>query len=79
MTWVGLLVINSLLVLPAAAARCLARNIRQYHLFSILGAMVCGVAGLTTSYYIGASAGAAITLYLALYFAIATAFQGKRL
>ena len=40
MTWVGLLVINSLLVLPAAAARNLARNMWQYHLFSLLGALL---------------------------------------
>ena len=67
MTWVGLLVINSLLVLPAAAARNLAKNVRQYHLFAILGAIVCGLAGLFTSYYLGTSTGASITLYLALY------------
>ena len=70
MTWVGLLVINSLLVLPAAAARNLARNQRQYHLFSVLGAVAAGVAGLMTSYYVGTSAGASITLYLALFFAV---------
>ncbi len=70
MTWVGLLVINSLLVLPAAGARCVARNTRQYHLFSVLGAVVCGLAGLMTSYYAGASAGASITLYLALFFTV---------
>lgn len=68
MTWVGLLVINSLLVLPGAAARNVARNMWQYHLFSLLGAVVAGIAGLMTSYYIGASAGAAITLYLAGWF-----------
>ena len=79
MTWVGLLVINSLLVLPAAAARALARNVRQYHLFSVLGAVACGVAGLMTSYYIGSSAGASITLYLALWFAVAMCFQRRRL
>ena len=70
MTWVGLLVINSLLVLPAAAARNVARNMRQYHLFSLLGAVLAGVAGLMTSYYVGGSAGAAITLYLAVWFAL---------
>ena len=70
MTWVGLLVINSLLVLPAAAARNAARNMRQYHLFSLLGAVLAGVAGLMTSYYVGGSAGAAITLYLAVWFAL---------
>lgn len=68
MTWVGLLVINSLLVLPAASSRNLAKNVRQYHLFAVLGAVVCGLAGLFTSYYLGASTGASITLYLALYF-----------
>lgn len=78
MTWVGLMVINSLLVLPGAAARNLARNIRQYHLFSLLGAIVCGIAGLMTSYYVGSSAGASITLYLALWFAITFCFRGKR-
>jgi zinc transport system permease protein len=72
MTWVGLLVINSLLVLPAAAARNLARNVRQYHLLSLLTATVCGIAGLMTSYYIGSSAGASITLCLALFFAAST-------
>lgn len=79
LTWVGLLVINSLLVLPAAAARSLARNLRQYHLCAVLGALVCGVAGLLTSYYAGSSTGACITLYLALYFAIALCFRKKRL
>ncbi len=70
MTWVGLMVINSLLVLPAAAARNLARNMWQYHLLSLLGAIVAGIAGLMTSYYIGSSAGASITLYLAAWFLI---------
>ena len=78
MTWVGLLVINSLLVLPAAAARNLARNQRQYHLFSVLGAVAAGVAGLMTSYYVGTSAGAYITLYLAPFFAVTFLFRRKR-
>ena len=77
MTWVGLLVINSLLVLPGAAARNIARNMWQYHLLSLLGAVAAGVAGLMTSYYIGASAGAAITLYLALWFVITFLLRKK--
>ena len=79
MTWVGLLVINSLLVLPAAAARNVARNMRQYHLFSLLGAVISGLAGLMTSYYIGASAGASITLYLAAFFAVTFLFRKRRM
>ena len=58
MTWVGLLVINALLVLPGAAARNVARNLPQYHLVSVLGGVVCGIGGLIVSYYLGTSTGA---------------------
>ena len=78
MTWVGLLVINALLVLPGAAARGLARNMRQYHLFSVLGAVAAGVAGVLTSYSLESSTGASITLYLALYFALTFLGRKKR-
>jgi zinc transport system permease protein len=78
MTWVGLLVINSLLVLPAAAARNVSKNMWQFHLFSILGAVISGVAGLMTSYQIGTSAGASITLYLAIFFIITFLFRKRR-
>ena len=77
MTWVGLLVINSLLVLPAAAARNVARNMWQYHLLSFVGAVTAGIAGLMTSYYIGASAGASITLYLAVWFMVTFLLRKK--
>jgi zinc transport system permease protein len=77
MTWVGLLVINSLLVLPAAASRNAARNTAQYHLFSVLGAVVCGIGGLMASYYWGSSAGASITLFLAGFFLVTSALRKK--
>lgn len=67
---VGLLILNSLLVLPAAAARNVARNLRQYHLLSVLFALFSGVGGLIVSYYWGASTGAAISLALTLVFAV---------
>lgn len=68
LSWVGLLVINSLLVLPGAAARNFAKNLRQYHLLSVLGALICGILGLMASYYWGCSTGAAVSLLLAVYF-----------
>lgn len=74
-SWVGLLILNSLLILPAAAARNIAKNLRQYHLFSVLIALIGGISGLFISYYMGASAGAAISLVLALVFACTFLFR----
>lgn len=78
MSWVGLMVINSLLVLPAAAARNMARNLREYHLFSVVLALLSGIAGLVTSYYLGSSTGAVISLYLAVCFAVTFLFRKRR-
>ena len=75
---VGLLILNSLLVLPAASARNLAKNWKQYHLLSVSFALISGISGLVISYYLGASAGAAISLILALIFAISFCFRKVR-
>lgn len=77
-SWVGLLILNSLLVLPAATARNIAKNLRQYHGFSVLFALVAGIGGLIISYYLGTSAGAAISLVLALLFAVSFCFRKVR-
>ena len=77
MSWVGLMVINSLLVLPAASSRNLARNLRQYHLLSVLSALVCGLLGLCAAYWLGCSAGATIALLLAVYFAVSFALRNR--
>ena len=77
-SWVGLLILNSLLVLPGAAARNVAKSLRQYHLFSVLFALIAGISGLMLSYYLGASAGAAISLVLALIFAISFCLRERR-
>lgn len=75
---VGLLILNSLLVLPGASARNVAKNLKQYHLISVLFALVSGIGGLVISYYLGASAGAAISLALALIFAVSFCFRKRR-
>ena len=77
-SWVGLLILNSLLVLPAAASRNISRNLKQYHLFSVLFAWIAGLGGLIVSYYLGSSSGAAISLTLALIFAVTFCFRKVR-
>ncbi len=63
--WVGILIINSLLVLPAAGSRLLARNSVQYAGYSILIALFAGITGLILSFYMGTSSGATIVLICA--------------
>ena len=75
---VGLLILNSLLVLPAASARNIARNLKQYHGFSVLFALSAGIGGLMVSYYLGCSAGAAISLILTMFFAVTFGFRKGR-
>ncbi len=75
---VGLLILNSLLVLPGASARNVAKNLRQYHVLSVVFALIAGMGGLVISYYLGASAGASISLLLALIFAVTFCFRKVR-
>lgn len=66
--WVGILIINALLILPAAAARNLASNSREYHLFSVMISVFSGVLGLILSYYLNVAAGPMLVMIAALFF-----------
>ena len=73
--WVGVMLINALLILPAAAGRNLARTARQHAVLSVLLALFSGLAGLTLSYYLDTSAGASIVLVSALCYAVSLAVR----
>ena len=77
-SWVGLLILNSLLVLPGATARNVAKNMRQYHSYSVLTALTSSVAGLWISYNLGTSTGATISLILAVLFTVSFLFRKVR-
>ncbi|MBR5441410.1 MAG: metal ABC transporter permease [Clostridia bacterium] len=66
--WVGILLINSLLILPAASARNLAKNSRQYLALSVAISLVGAIAGLLISFYGDTSAGATIVTVLTVVF-----------
>jgi zinc transport system permease protein len=66
--WIGILVINSLLVVPAAAARNVAWNTPSQVVLAIAVSVLAGVSGLIVSYYADSAAGATIVLAaMALY------------
>ncbi len=68
--WIGILIINSLLILPAAGARNIAGSAKQYHMYSVVIALLSGISGLILSYYWGTATGATIVLIAALFFFI---------
>ncbi|MDF2610185.1 MAG: putative rane protein [Lachnospiraceae bacterium] len=68
--WVGILIINALLILPAAASRNISVNMREYHAFSVLISMFSGVLGLVLSYYNNTATGPTIVIIAAIIFFI---------
>jgi len=75
--WVGILIISALLVLPAASARNVARNIRSYHLLSLILALLCGAGGLLLSFALDTASGATIVLLLTVCYTVTLLLRQK--
>ncbi len=73
--WVGLLVINAMLLLPAAAARNLARSASAYVGVAVAVALISSVTGLLLSYYANTAAGATMALVAAGIYALSLVFR----
>ncbi|MCL1819557.1 MAG: metal ABC transporter permease [Oscillospiraceae bacterium] len=75
--WVGILVINSLLILPAAAARNVSRNSKSLILLSLIFALCSGVGGLMFSYWLNTATGPTVTLCGAVLFFATFLIRGR--
>lgn len=75
--WVGLLVINSLLVLPAATSNNLAKGMRSYLALAIVFSVISSIAGLAIAYELSSATGATIVLVLMVFFALSLLFRRK--
>ncbi len=74
---VGLLVINALLIVPAAAARNMAGTMTGYVLGTIGLSALAGILGLITSFHWGTATGATIVLWSMGFFAVSLAFRRR--
>ena len=74
--WIGILLINALLILPAASSRNIAENVREYHLFSVIFSLFSGILGLFVSYYTDMATGPMIVIFASVIF-FATYFYGR--
>lgn len=75
--WIGLLIINSLLVLPAAAARNIATNSKQFTIITLMISIVSGLTGLILSYYADTASGATIVLVSAVIYFVTLLLRRK--
>ena len=74
---VGILIINSLLILPAAASRNISRNMHNYTMWAIVISLTSGITGLIVSYYWGTASGATIVLFAAFLYCLTAIFRKK--
>ena len=75
--WVGILLINALLILPAAASRNISSNMRQYTIYSILISLFSGILGLILSFIFEIATGPAIVVISAIIFFVTFVFRRK--
>jgi zinc transport system permease protein len=76
LSWVGLLIVNSLLIVPAAGARNIANNARQYVFYAVGIALFSGIAGLIASFYSNTATGASIVLVAIGCFVVTLGIKG---
>lgn len=76
--WVGILIINALLILPAASARNISENMREYHFFSVLFAVFSGIVGLMVSYFTNVATGPMIVVIASVIYFL-TFFYNRRI
>ena len=75
--WVGILIINALLILPAASSRNLASNMKEYHVISVLISLFSGILGLILSYYNNTATGPTIVIIASIFFFISLGVSSK--
>lgn len=66
--WIGILLINALMILPVATAKNISSNVREYHLFSVIFSLFSGISGLLVSYYMDVACGPVIVVYASVLF-----------
>lgn len=73
--WVGLLIINSLFILPAASSRLISGSLKDYYFRSMFISLLSGISGLIISFYTGSACGATIVLCSAALYILVIAFK----
>lgn len=75
--WIGILLINSLIILPAASSRNIAKNMRNYHALAIVFSLLTGFLGIVISYYVNIPTAPTIVILSGIVYLITFAIKEK--
>ena len=74
--WIGILLINALLILPAASSRNISDNMQEYHGYAVAFSLFSGIVGLVISYFTNVATGPMIVIVASIIY-FATYLYGK--
>ena len=75
---VGIILVPALLVIPAATAKNISKNLHQMFLYSAVISVLCVAGGLVTSFYTNTASGATIVLTGIFFFLLTLSFKSRR-
>ena len=75
--WVGLLLVNALLILPAASSRNISENMREYVIYSVIFSLFSGLLGLFISYFVNIATGPVIVIVAAIIYFATYIYRGR--
>ena len=73
----GVLIINALLILPAAISRNVSKNMRQYTWIAVFSSLVASILGLMISYVYNVATGPVIVIITAIMYVLSLMFKNK--
>jgi zinc transport system permease protein len=76
--WIGILVINAMLILPASAARNMTKTTAGYLWLAAGINVISGISGLAASYYLSTATGATIVLFAMAFYMLSLVIKKFR-
>lgn len=75
--FLGTLLTGAMVIIPAAAAKNLAKNIKGFHFLAIVFGIIASVVGILIAKFYGVSSGPAVVLSAVLLFVVSYIFKNK--
>lgn len=74
---VGVILVSSLIIIPASTARNLAQSFKQMLVIAVIVGIISAVGGLISSYYLNTASGPTIVIWAMIFFILSLVFRRK--